>query len=391
MKASWQMVPLGNLCKTAAGGTPLKSVREYYQGGDIPWLLSGEVSQGEITHASNFITQKGLENSSARLFPPNSVLVAMYGATAGQVGILRFEASTNQAVCGIYPSDSFLPEFLYYYFLHKKSELVAQAAGNAQPNISQAKIKNICVPGASRAEQQRIVAILDEAFAEIITAKDNAEKNLQNARALFESYLNKVFTEQKEGWVEKRLGDVCAITSVLVDPRKDVFMDLTHVGAANIESRNGTFVELKTAREEGLISGKFLFDETTVLYSKIRPYLMKVARPDFKGLCSADMYPLAPAPDGITRDFLFHLLLSKPFTDYAVLGSARAGMPKVNREHLFGFRAWLPSLDVQRDFSSRLDVLHDETQRLESIYQQKLAALDELKKSLLHQAFSGQL
>ena len=385
------MVPLGNLCKTAAGGTPLKSVREYYQGGDIPWLLSGEVSQGEITHASNFITQKGLENSSARLFPPNSVLVAMYGATAGQVGILRFEASTNQAVCGIYPSDSFLPEFLYYYFLHKKSELVAQAAGNAQPNISQAKIKNICVPGASRAEQQRIVAILDEAFAEIITAKDNAEKNLQNARALFESYLNKVFTEQKEGWVEKRLGDVCAITSVLVDPRKDVFMDLTHVGAANIESRNGTFVELKTAREEGLISGKFLFDETTVLYSKIRPYLMKVARPDFKGLCSADMYPLAPAPDGITRDFLFHLLLSKPFTDYAVLGSARAGMPKVNREHLFGFRAWLPSLDVQRDFSSRLDVLHDETQRLESIYQQKLAALDELKKSLLHQAFSGQL
>ncbi len=126
-------------------------------------------------------------------------------------------------------------------------------------------------------------------------------------------------------------------------------------------------------------------------YSKIRPYLMKVARPDFNGLCSADMYPLTPLPNEITRNYLFHLLLSKPFTDYAIQGSARAGMPKVNREHLFEFRVWLPSVERQEVLSAKLDALHDETQRLESLYQQKLVALDDLKKSLLHQAFSGQL
>ncbi len=128
-----------------------------------------------------------------------------------------------------------------------------------------------------------------------------------------------------------------------------------------------------------------------VLYSKIRPYLMKVARPDFRGLCSADMYPLAPFPKEIARDYLFHLLLSKPFTDYAIQGSARAGMPKVNREHLFEFKVWLPLLKTQTELAEKLDALHEETQRLAGLYQRKLAALDALMTSLLHQAFTGEL
>jgi len=247
------------------------------------------------------------------------------------------------------------------------------------------------VPLPPLAEQQRIVGVLDEAFACLATAQANAEKNLQNARALFESHLQSVFTQRGKGWMEKSLSDVCAITSVLVDPRKEEFLDLTHVGAGNIESQTGVFIKLKTAREEGLISGKFLFDESMVLYSKIRPYLMKVARPDFNGLCSADMYPLAPTTNEITRDYLFHLLLSKSFTDYAIQGSARAGMPKVNREHLFEFKLLLPDVKKQKQLASNLDELHSETQRLESLYQQKQAALAALKKSLLHQAFAGQL
>ncbi len=146
-----------------------------------------------------------------------------------------------------------------------------------------------------------------------------------------------------------------------------------------------------TAKEEGLISGKFVFDKTMVLYSKIRPYLMKVARPDFVGLCSADIYPLSAKKEELDRDYLFHLLLSPEFTDYANLGSARAGMPKVNREHLFAFRVRLPSVALQRQHAAKLDALSAETQRLASLYQKKLTALDALKKSLLHQAFSGQL
>ncbi len=153
----------------------------------------------------------------------------------------------------------------------------------------------------------------------------------------------------------------------------------------------GVFVDLKTAREEGLISGKFLFDESMVLYSKIRPYLMKVVRPDFEGLCSADMYPLSPIKNVITRDYLFHLLLSKHFTDYAIQGSARAGMPKVNRDHLFEYRVWLPDVKRQKQLAANLDDLREETQRLAHLYERKLAALEALKKSLLHQAFSGEL
>jgi type I restriction enzyme S subunit len=93
----------------------------------------------------------------------------------------------------------------------------------------------------------------------------------------------------------------------------------------------------------------------------------------------------------LTRDFLFYLLLAPRFTEYAIAGSARAGMPKVNRDHLFAFPACLPPLKKQKQYAEQLDALHEETQRLESLYQRKLAALEALKKSLLHQAFSGQL
>lgn len=290
--------------------------------------------------------------------------------------ILKFENLTTQRFVELYLESIPLDEYI---------------TGAAQPKLNQKALNSIPIPVPPLHEQQRIVGILDEAFEGIATAKANAEKNLLNARALFGSHLQSVLTMRGEGWVEKKLNDVCAITSTLVDPRKDEFLDLIHVGAGNIESQTGLFVELKTAREEGLISGKFLFDESMVLYSKIRPYLMKVARPDFKGLCSADIYPLAPLPNEITSDYLFHLLLSKGFTDYAIQGSVRAGMPKVNREHLFEFNVWLPTVKKQKELAANLDDLHEETQRLESIYQQKLAALEALKKSLLHQAFTGQL
>ncbi len=208
MRKEWEIKKLGDVCETGAGGTPLKSNKDFYQGGKIPWLMSGEVSQGEIFKATNFITENGLRNSSAKLFPPNTVLVAMYGATAGQVGILRFEASTNQAVCGILPNRNFIPEFLFYCFLLKKEELISQAIGNAQPNISQEKIRNTLVPIPSLSEQKRIVEILDETFAAINKAKANVEKNLQNAKELFESYLQNVFGNKGEDWEEKTLNQI---------------------------------------------------------------------------------------------------------------------------------------------------------------------------------------
>ncbi|MBU2847298.1 restriction endonuclease subunit S [Acidithiobacillus ferriphilus] len=280
--------------------------------------------------------------------------------------------------------------YLYHYLHYKRDYFPQVAVGATVKSLRLRHFEQLPVPIAPLPEQRRIVAILDEAFEGIATAKANAEKNLQNAREVFESHLNAVFSQRGEGWVGKRLGDVCSISSNLVDPRKDEMLDLIHIGAGNIESKTGQLTDLKTAGEEGLISGKFNFDSSMVLYSKIRPYLVKVVRPAFSGLCSADIYPLLPAST-IIRDYLYYLLLTKDFTDYAVHGSARAGMPKVNRDHLFLYKISIPTVSKQKIYTEQLDGLHEETKRLESLYQQKLTALDELKQSLLHQAFNGYL
>jgi type I restriction enzyme S subunit len=159
----------------------------------------------------------------------------------------------------------------------------------------------------------------------------------------------------KNGWETKTLADLCEISSALVDPRQPKYQKLLHVGGANIESATGRLIALQSAKDEGLISGKFFFDERAVLYSKIRPYLMKVARPDFKGLCSADIYPLMPREGFLDRGFLYYVLLTPRFTDFAIAGSARAGMPKVNREHLFAYSLAVPPLPEQRRIVGLLD------------------------------------
>lgn len=394
MKEGWKTRTLGDACQIARGGSP-RPIQEFLTNDPdgVNWVkISDATASGKFIYATKEkIKPSGVSRS--RLVKPGDFLLSN-SMSFGRPYIMQTTGCIHDGWLVLSDYEKSFDQSFLYHLLGSPvvfDQFDRLAAGSTVRNLNIELASRVSLPVPPLSEQHHIVAILDEAFDGIATAKANAEKNLQNARALFESHLQSVFTERGEGWVEMRLGDVCAITSTLVDPRKENFLDLTHVGAGNIESQTGVFIELKTAREEGLISGKFLFDSSMVLYSKIRPYLMKVARPNFDGLCSADMYPLTPLPNKITRDYLFHLLLSKPFTDYAILGSARAGMPKVNREHLFEFRTSLPGVEMQTELSAQLDALHEETQRLESLYQQKLSALDNLKKALLHQAFSGAL
>lgn len=359
----------------------------------ISALQDGVINLGETRH----VTDEDFKRWTRRVRPQPGDVVFSYETRLGQAAIIPKDLKCclgRRMGLVRFKIGAVVPRFFLYQYLSPPFREFLDSKTIRGATVDRISIKDfpsfpVAVPPLP--EQRRIVGILDEAFAGIATAKANAEKNLQNARALFESHLQSVFTQRGEGWTEKKLSEVCAITSALIDPRKPEFIDLIHVGAGNIESKTGAFIELKTARQECLISGKFLFDESMVLYSKIRPNLMKSARPDFGGICSADMYPLAPLPNQITRDYLFHLLLSKSFTDYAIQGSARSGMPKVNRDHLFRFRVWLPALTTQKELTAKLDALSAETRRLASIYERKLAALDALKKSLLHQAFTGQL
>ena len=191
--SDWTRKRIGDVFDTGAGGTPLKTYKEYYENGDIPWLRSGEVCKKYITETEMFITQLGMDNSSAKMFPENSVVVAMYGATAGQVGILHLETTTNQAVCGIFPKKEYIPEFVYYSLLNSKKGLVAQATGNAQPNISQIKIKNTTIPVISKDEQVAVVSRLDDLNDRCNTLQENYQKTLTLCDDLKQSLLRKAF------------------------------------------------------------------------------------------------------------------------------------------------------------------------------------------------------
>ncbi|MFQ3576760.1 MAG: restriction endonuclease subunit S [Cytophagales bacterium] len=388
MKQGWEIKRLGDVCETGAGGTPLKTHKDYYEGGTIPWLLSGEVSQGEIFEAKNFITEKGLKNSSAKLFPPNTVLVAMYGATAGQVGILRFEAATNQAVCGILPNDKIIPEYLFYCFLEKKEELIAQAVGGAQPNISQIKIKNTKIPLPPLSEQQRIVSILDEAFAAIAKAKANAERCLSLSKALFESYLQGVFEKKGEGWEEKTIGEIG-------NPKmcKRIFKEQTTTVGDIPFYKIGTF-----GKEPDAYISKEIYDEFRAKYSfpKKGDVLISASgtigrRVRYDGepayFQDSNIVWIENDEKQVSNDFLFE------FYGACNWGSTKgATISRLYNDNLKSIKISFPkSHKVQQTIVQQLNVLRAETQKLEAVYQKKIADLEELKKSILQKAFAGEL
>ena len=186
----WEVKKLGEVCKTSSGGTPSKSHSEYYEGGIIPWLRSGEVNQMYISKTELFITEEGLANSSAKWFPENTVVIAMYGATVGQVGILCKIMTTNQAICGIFPNESFIPIYLYHFLLSKKEEFIKLASGGAQPNISQNIIRDtlVCCP---KKELQQLFAQKVEAIEK---QKELIKQSIAETEQLFNSRMDYYFS-----------------------------------------------------------------------------------------------------------------------------------------------------------------------------------------------------
>jgi len=375
-------VPLHEVCQ-------IEKSQDHYTG--LPYVGLEDIESGTGRFLGSIAPAD--VKSTTFCFSDEHVLYGRLRPYLNKVFLPDFEGHCSTEIFPLKTKSGLMREFLAYWLMSDTvvRDINDTSTGARMPRANMNAVLDFLIPLPSVTQQKRIVAKLDEAFAAIAKAKENAEKNVANARAIFESELNAIFSKKGEGWEEKRLEDVCGITSALIDPREAKFHDLVHVGAGNIASNTGVISGLMTAQEEGLISGKFTFDESVVLYSKIRPYLMKVARPGFNGICSADVYPLTPVSGKITRDFLFYLLLSKPFTDYAIQGSARAGMPKVNRNHLFAYKAMLPSVSEQNAIAGNLDALTNETNWLGSIYQRKLSELDALKQSILHHAFSGQV
>ena len=385
-------MPLSDVATVVNGGTPKSKVAEYW-GGDVQWLTPkdmGQMEGREISETPRTITQAGLKGSSARLVPSGSVILSTR-APIGHLAMNTVPMAFNQGCRGIVPSDKLDPVYLYHFLNMSRDLLNELGSGTTFKELSATNLKSVKVPLPPLEEQQRIVAVLDEAFEGLARARAHAEANLQNARELFESIKADELSYSGSDRQEVILSDVAEITSGLVDPREDDYAEMLHLGAGNMITGTDELVDVKTAREEKLKSGKYLFDELTVLYSKIRPYLRKAARPDFQGLCSADVYPLTPKPDRLDRDFLFHLLLGNDFTEYAISGSDRAGMPKVNRNHMFAYRFGLPPLEAQRRIATVIDEAHISCSDLVELAKKKLQDLDDLRQSLLQKAFAGEL
>ena len=138
----WESYKIKELATTYSGGTPLSSKKEYYEDGCIPWINSGEVNSSFITSTSNYISKMGLENSSAKMYPNNTILVALYGATAGKVSLLTFEACSNQAVCGVIMNSLSMTNYTRFYLNSLFDYFVMLSTGSARDNISQETIKN---------------------------------------------------------------------------------------------------------------------------------------------------------------------------------------------------------------------------------------------------------
>jgi len=182
----WAWTTIGEVADTTSGGTPSRKNPEYY-GGNIHWLKSGELEDKVIFSTDEIITERGLQNSNAKIFPTDTPLVALYGATVGRTGILGIEAATNQAICAIFAkNNAFLSKFITYWLFSQRTELINLSSGGAQPNISQAIVRAFPFPLAPLPEQRRIVAKIEALFTRLdagVAALKRAQANLKRYKA----------------------------------------------------------------------------------------------------------------------------------------------------------------------------------------------------------------
>ncbi|MGI2182632.1 restriction endonuclease subunit S [Shewanella oncorhynchi] len=202
-----QNIPLGELFSISSGGTPSRKEPSYYEDGNIAWIKTGDLHVKRIFEASEYITQEGLDNSSAKLFPAGAVLVAMYGATIGACSILEIEAATNQACAAFLPNSEVDTLYLYYFLKSKKNDFVRDGVGGAQPNISATYLKMVEIPLPPLETQKQIAAVLEKA--------DQLRKDCQLLEQELNSLAQSVFIEMfgdpatnPKGWEETTLGNL---------------------------------------------------------------------------------------------------------------------------------------------------------------------------------------
>jgi len=371
MKNGWEIKAMGEVCDVVNGGTPKTGIAAYWDG-PYQWITPAEMgkrSSPYIGQTERTITDKGLQNSSARLLPLHSVILSSR-APIGHLVINTEPMATNQGCKGLVPGGRIDHKFLFYYLTSIVALLNDLGTGATFKELSGSKLKDVPVPFPPLPEQQRIVGILDEAFEGIATAKANAEMNLQNSRAIFESHLQAVFTKRGEGWKRTIIGD-----QIMLQRGFDITKDEQNKGDVPVVSSGGikSFHNKAMVQAPGVVIGrKGTLGKVFYLETDFWPHDTTLWVKDFKGNNPRFVY------------YFFTGL------DVKRLDSGTAN-PALNRNLVHPIEVDWPPIPCQKAIVATLDSLSEETQRLETIYKQKLVVLDELKKSFLHQAFSGQL
>ena len=397
MKKGWQTKKLADLVEVQNGYA--FSSKDYSESGHFLMRI-GNVQNGYISTADPKFIKLPADGSLQRfVLSEDDILVSLTG-NVGRVGVIQeshLPAALNQRVARIsIRKDSPATRELILLFLCSdwfREELIGAGHGAAQQNVSTKDLVEIEIPVPPLAEQQRIVGLLDEAFAGLATAKANAEKNLQNARALFESHLQSVFTQRGPGWVEKKLEEIGKTQTGSTPKTSDRsnygdFISFVKPGDFNTD---GTLDYDKDGLSESGTAGARIVPAGSVLMVCIGATIGKCGYCDQDVTTNQQVNALTPS-DGSSNRFIYYQMLTETFQRKVIHSSGQATLPIINKSKWSALSVWLPpKVAEQRKIAAKFDALVEETQRLARLYEQKLAALEALKQSLLHQAFTGLL
>ena len=361
---NWCWTTLGEIGTWQAGATPSRAQKDYY-GGNIPWLKTGDLTDGYIYEIPETITNKALEETSVKLNPTGSVLIAMYGATIGKIGILTFPATTNQACCACVDYKAVTQKYLFYFLLSHKEEFIRLGGGGAQPNISKEKIVETFIPIPPIAEQGRLVNEIEKLFSLVGMLDSNTDKLRRYIALEKENILHLAITgkllpqepadepaitllkkinpnyipcdnrhyenlpfELPETWQWVTLADISNYGDCINVPVSKIPEDSWILELEDIEKDSGRLLQRITKSDRNINGVRHSFKKGDVLYSKLRTYLNKVLVADQEGYCTTEIVPIT-CVQGIIPEYLCHVLRSRYYVDYTTSLGYGVKMPRL--------------------------------------------------------------
>lgn len=375
-------IALGGIASIKSGGTPDRKNPDYWQVGAIPWATTSEVNYSVITRTKEQISEEGLRNSSAKIFPKGTLLIALYGQgkTRGQVGILGVDAATNQACAAIIPSDEFDAQFLFYVMQNDYSRIRRLSNSGGQDNLSAELVKEIRIPVASLVEQRKISAILrtwDEALEKLTALRAAKERRLAGLRdRLLFGTLRAV--KQKSNWPPRRISEV---TYEITD--RNGSMSLGRDLVMGVTNKRG-IVPMREQTVAGDIARYKHLPPRAFAYNPMRINVGSIAMNEASEtvLVSPDYVVFGCNPDGIEPDYLDHLRKTPWWAHYINSGGSGSVRQRTYYADLAALRLPLPDIDEQREIvailnAAKADLLSTE-QMIEALKLQKRGLMQKL-------------